>query len=305
MVRAGTGAFQDWLAAVGPLVEESLRRTLAGSSWGEAPPALRQAVADGFLSGGKRVRPALVLLACGAHGGERQRALPAAVAVEMVHAYSLVHDDLPAMDDDDLRRGRPTVHVAHGEALAILAGDALQALAFEVLAAQEDAALARDQAAILARAAGPAGMVGGQALDLAAEGRPCALGEVRAIHAAKTGALLAAALHLGARAAGAAPALWEAEDSPWRRYAGAVGSLFQATDDLLDATATTAALGKTAGKDEAVGKATLVRAAGLDGAREIARRLVGEARAALEAMPALGERDALADLPRFLLDRCR
>lgn len=296
--RTAPSPFRAWLDRVRPTIDRALEEAAASSSLGAAPDELAAAVRHALLSGGKRVRPALALLACEAAGGPAEAALPAAVACEMVHSYSLVHDDLPCMDDDVLRRGRPTVHVLFGEGGAVLAGDALQALAFEVLADQEDAALVRDQVRILAAAAGPAGMVGGQQLDLAAEGRPVGPEEVRAIHAAKTGALLAAALRLGVRAAGRDPSAWEP-------YAQSLGLLFQATDDLLDATGTTAELGKTAGKDAAAGKATLVRAAGLEGARKAAAALADEAREALAAIPGLAERPALEDLPRFLLARCR
>ncbi|MBC8328386.1 MAG: polyprenyl synthetase family protein [Planctomycetes bacterium] len=292
------GSFAAWLEACGRQVEPALERACRSTSLALGPAKLRQAVSHALLSGGKRVRPALALLACEAHGGAAELALPGAVACEMVHAYSLVHDDLPCMDDDVLRRGLPTVHVAFGEATAVLAGDALLGLAFEVLAAQPDAATARDQAGLLAAAAGPAGMVGGQQLDLEAEGRALDVAGVAAIHAAKTAALLAVSLQLGARAAGADPAAWTA-------YAGAVGRLFQATDDLLDATRTTAELGKTAGKDAAHGKATLVSALGLEAAGRAAQDLGREARAALEDLPIERHRGLLADLPDYLLNRCR
>ncbi len=281
-----------------PEVDAALAAALEEGSLRDAPVGLRDAVRAALLDGGKRVRPTLCLLACEAEGGERAAALPAAVALEMVHAYSLVHDDLPAMDDDALRRGRPTLHVSHGEALAILAGDALQALAFEVLAAQEDAVLARDQSSLLARAAGPAGMVGGQHLDLAAEGRPDAVGadEVRDIHARKTGALLQAAFLLGARAAGADP-------EPWRAFGARVGALYQAVDDLLDAAGRGDALGKEAGRDAARGKATWVGVHGREGGLRAAAALADAARAELDRRSPPGRYDALADLPRFLLAR--
>ncbi len=297
MAAATETGFPAWVVRKRAWMEEALREACQWSSLSAAPPRLRTAVETALLSGGKRVRPALCLLACAAEGGEEERALPGAVAVEMIHAYSLVHDDLPAMDDDVLRRGQPTLHVVFDEATAILAGDALQALAFEVLATQP-APLAGAQIAILARAAGPAGMVGGQQLDLAAEGEGVDLAGVRAIHAAKTGALFGAALQLGACAAGADPEAWSG-------YAEAVGQLFQATDDILDATRSTEELGKTAGKDAAAGKPTLVAAAGLDAARETAASLAERARAALAALPLRGPREELADLPQYLLERSR
>jgi len=297
-VKTTTRSFAAWLEDLRPRVDEALRAALRASTLKDAPPSLRAAVEDALLSGGKRFRPGLAVLACRSLGGALEAALPAGVACEMIHAYSLVHDDLPCMDDDDLRRGRPTVHVTFGEATAVLAGDALQALAFEVLAMQHDAALARDQARFLAAASGPAGMVGGQELDLRAEGRPATLESVTRIHAAKTGALIGAALRMGVRAAGGDPAAWNA-------YASAIGSLFQATDDLLDATATTAELGKTAGKDAAAGKATLPGVLGLAEARDYAAARAERARGALAELPVRAQREELEDLPSFLMERCR
>lgn len=295
--------FARWLEQVGPVIEDALRAELAASSLAAAPPALRDAVEHALLGGGKRVRPALALLGCRAAGGEGAAATPAAVAVEMVHAYSLVHDDLPCMDDDLLRRGRPTVHAAFGEATAVLAGDALLTLAFECLTASRHGAppeRALAQAALLARAAGPAGMVGGQQRDMEWEGRgtQANLAAVEEVHDGKTGALLAASFLLGVQAA-------EADPTPWRPWAFAVGRLFQATDDLLDGSASTEQLGKTAGKDAAAGKATLVAALGLDGAREYARRGADEAGRLLDAVEVRACRMELASLPDYLLERCR
>lgn len=289
--------FVAWLRATRREFEPHFRRSLEQTSYGRAPEALRNALAAAVLSPGKRIRPGLVLLSCEAHGGSRERALAAACAVEMIHAYSLVHDDLPCMDDDQLRRGQPTIHVAFGEALAVLAGDALQALAFELLARQEHAELGQSQAHLLALACGPAGMVGGQVLDLEAEGRECTALQVEAIHRAKTAALLQASLQLGACAAGAAPELWTA-------YGGFIGRLFQAADDLLDATASTADLGKTAGKDAASEKSTLVRAMGVDKAKAHAADLVIQAQKALPQNLVHG-RQELLDLPEYLLERNR
>ncbi len=294
-------SFARWLKEQAPSIQAALAQALQRPSLHAAPAQLRAAMDHALLGGGKGVRPALVLLGCAACGGSAAQALPAAVAVEMIHAYSLVHDDLPSMDDDALRRGRPTVHAQFGEACAVLAGDALQALAFEVLAEQTDAALGLHQVALLSHACGAAGMVGGQALDMelegAAEGVP--LAAVEAVHEAKTGALLACSLRLGVAAAGA-PA-----NPAWEAYAVATGRLFQATDDLLDATRSTSDLGKTAGKDEAAGKATLIAALGLDGARRYALQLAESARTAVDGLGAVAHSDALTDLPRFLLDRIR
>ncbi|TAH36317.1 MAG: polyprenyl synthetase family protein [Planctomycetota bacterium] len=291
-----TASFADWLAAARPEVEVALAAALQRRSAAAAPPALREAMQRALLAGGKRLRPALSLLACEASGGVRGRALAGALAAEMIHAYSLVHDDLPCMDDDQLRRGLPTLHVIYGEALAVLAGDALQALAFETLAAQEDARLAREQAALLSAAAGAAGMVGGQVLDLQAEGARCRAGDVEAIHARKTAALLCAALQMGAAAAGVDP-------KPWEAFGGALGRLFQATDDLLDATASREQLGKNPRRDQALEKATLVAALGLDGTRRRAAELAEEAHKALLELPLRRHRQVLRDVPAFLLQR--
>jgi farnesyl diphosphate synthase len=290
--------FQGWLAKVGPAVEDGLQAALEGAAIAAVPDKLHQAMGHALLEGGKRIRPALCLLACEAAGGSRADALPAALAVEMIHAYSLVHDDLPCMDDDALRRGRPSVHAAFGEATAVLAGDALQALAFETLAVQADATRARDQLRVLAAASGRAGMVGGQVLDMEAEGVQPDAEMVSAIHRAKTGALFSAAVLMGVRAAGG-------DGAAWAVYADAIGRLFQATDDLLDATATTAEIGKTAGKDQVVGKATLVAALGLDGARAAAESAVQDATTALPVDEANSRYNVLADLPRMLLARCQ
>ena len=284
--------FQAWLETVGPEVE--------AGSLAQAPQRLQDAVAHALLGGGKRVRPGLCLLAAEACGAPRAQALPAAIAVEMVHAYSLVHDDLPCMDDDLLRRGRPTVHAAFDEATAVLVGDALQAMAFEVLARQEDGALGARQCLRLAKAAGPAGMVGGQQLDMQLEGSgaSASMDEVERVHAGKTGALLAHAFLLGVDVA--------LDDAgPWEAWALLVGRLFQATDDLLDATRSTEELGKTAGKDDAAEKATLVAVLGLDGARRYAEALAAQAQSLLPAVPTQERTVELAALPAYLLERCR
>ena len=292
--------FQAWLETVGPEVEAALREALSSTSLADAPQRLQDAVAHALLGGGKRVRPGLCLLAAEACGASRAAALPAAVAVEMVHAYSLVHDDLPCMDDDLLRRGRPTVHAAFDEATAVLVGDALQAMAFELLARQEDSALAARQCLRLARAAGPAGMVGGQQLDMQLEGAgaSASMAEVEEVHAGKTGALLAHAFLLGVDVA-----LEEA--GPWEEWALLVGRLFQATDDLLDATRSTEELGKTAGKDDAAEKATLVAVLGLDGARRYAEALAAQAQSLFPALPTQQRSVEIAALPAYLLERCR
>ena len=268
----------------------------------EGPAArLLETMRYAVFSGGKRLRPVLALASCEAFGGRVKDALAPAAALEMVHTYSLIHDDLPAMDDDDLRRGRPTAHKAFGEAEAILAGDALLTLAFEVMAtrpAGEAAASRRAEAvAVLARRAGHSGMVGGQLADLLAERRPPAEAPIEWIHRHKTGALLAASVEIGALHAGAA-----ANDlAAIARYGEAMGLAFQITDDVLDRTASAEALGKTPGKDEKSGKATYPALVGLDESRREARRLVA---LALEAIPSCVKEPAVLEaLARYAVDR--
>jgi len=255
-----------------------------------SPAELHRAMRYAVLGGGKRLRPQLVYAAAHALGEDGPSLDAAACAVELIHAYSLVHDDLPAMDDDALRRGRPTCHIVFGEAMAILAGDALQALAFEILA---DAAARRTDAATgiamlraLGRACGAEGMAGGQALDLAAVGHPLSLAELEHMHACKTGALIRASVQLGALAAAADADTLQALD----RYAHAVGLAFQVRDDILDVEGESAVIGKTAGKDAAAAKPTFPSIIGLDASRT---RLAELTDAALAAIVPLGSRAAL------------
>ncbi|MBZ0331553.1 polyprenyl synthetase family protein [Halomonas sp. ANAO-440] len=262
-----------------------------------AAPRLDEAMRHGLLVGGKRLRPVLVYLAGRALGASDADLDPSAAAVELVHAYSLVHDDLPAMDDDDLRRGQPTVHRAYDEATAILAGDALQTLAFEVLAS---AAHPRLPALMLtlARAAGRDGMVGGQALDLAAVGGHPDVEALATMHAHKTGALIRAAVRMGALTA-------VVESDPrvaaLEHYAQALGLAFQIHDDVLDVTGDTRTLGKASGADAARDKPTYPALLGLDGARARALELTEEA---LVALAPLGEASApLAELARYMIER--
>jgi geranylgeranyl pyrophosphate synthase len=262
------------------------------------PPVLRQAMAHSLLGGGKRLRPILLLWAYDAVSGQRRPvvarpgALRAAAGLEMIHTYSLIHDDLPAMDDDVLRRGRPTCHVVFGEATAILAGDGLQARGFELLALGGGPA-AGSLVARVAAAVGPAGMVGGQQADLESEGRPVTAATIRTIHLGKTARLLAAALASGAQLGGATPRTVAAVEA-----AGLdLGLAFQGADDLLDVTGTAAELGKTAGKDAAAGKATWVRVEGLEAARRRTRRLGERGLAELRAaLPAGSARERLLEL---------
>lgn len=270
---------------------------------GGAPKVLREAMRHALLGGGKRLRPALVLACCRWVGGREEDALPGALAVELVHGYSLVHDDLPCMDDDDLRRGRPTVHKAFGEGLAVLAGDALLTLAFEVLARGPAPAERKVAAAAeLARAAGAEGMVGGQVMDLEAEGKDCGIEEVEAIHRGKTAALLAASCRIGGLLGGGARERVEVLG----RYGEALGLAFQIVDDCLDETSDPRTLGKAAGKDRDHGKATWPGAVGLEAARERAGSL------AREAARWIGDRTGvepegriLQDLALFVVERNR
>jgi len=253
------------------------------------------------FSGGKRLRPVLALAACEAFGGGPGDVIDPAAALELVHTYSLVHDDLPAMDDDDLRRGRPTAHKAFGEAEAILAGDALLTLAFEILATRpvgdETAGRRASAVALIARRAGWSGMVGGQLGDLEATRRPPAEAPIEWIHRHKTGALLSASVELGALHAGASP-----EDcAAMSRYGDALGLAFQIADDVLDRTASAAALGKTPGKDEKSGKATYPALLGVDASRREADRLIA---VALSSIPgSVKEPAILTALARYAVDR--
>ena len=244
-----------------------------------APAGLGEAMRYGVLDGGKRLRPLLVLAACQAVQGSREAALRAAVSVELIHAYSLVHDDMPCMDNDVLRRGKPTVHVKFGQAQAMLAGDAMQALAFEVLTPDEGVAPALQArlTALLARAAGHAGMAGGQAIDLASIGRTLDETALRDMHRRKTGALLQASVLMGAACGRVDAPAWRALAD----YGAAVGLAFQVVDDILDVTQASETLGKTAGKDLDHNKPTYVSVLGLDAARRHADDLREQALAAL------------------------
>jgi geranylgeranyl diphosphate synthase type II len=265
------------------------------------PERLAEAMRYSLLSGGKRLRPMLVLMATQACGCEIQKALPAACAVEMVHTYSLIHDDLPAMDDDDLRRGRPTCHKVYGEAMAILAGDALLTRAFELLASElSPPKLAAECCAALGRAAGARALVGGQADDLAAEhAEQRSIELLESIHARKTGAMLNVSLELGALCAGAD---WR-QQSALAGYGRRLGLAFQIMDDLLDVQGDEAAMGKRVGKDSQRGKLTFPGLLGIEESLRRAQALVAEARAALEPLgPGAACLDALA---RYVVERNR
>jgi len=251
-----------------------------------SPADLGVAMRYGVLEGGKRLRALLVLASSDAVGGNPDAALRAACAVEMIHAYSLIHDDMPCMDNDVLRRGKPTVHVAFGEAQALLAGDALQALAFEILT-PDDANISGDIQAklcrLLARASGLDGMAGGQAIDLASVGKSLTELELKRMHELKTGALLKASVEMGAACQGATDkALQPLLLASLAAYGMAVGLAFQVVDDILDVTADEATLGKTAGKDAAQNKPTYVTLLGLAAAEKYANQLLAESLAALD-----------------------
>ena len=271
-----------------------------------APAELVEAMRYAVLDGGKRLRPLLVLAAheavCDpADGAAAQAALRAACAVELIHAYSLVHDDMPCMDNDVLRRGKPTVHVQFGEASALLAGDALQALAFELLTPVDGTVPASTQAqlcGLLARAAGSAGMAGGQAIDLASVGLPLTERQLREMHELKTGALLQGSVMMGAHCGNPGAQALTALST----YGAAVGLAFQVVDDILDVTADSATLGKTAGKDADNNKPTYVSLMGLQASQAYAQALLAQALAALEAS-GLAHTQALRALADMVVNR--
>ncbi len=283
-------SFADWAGGHAARIERALETALPAAD--EHPVPLHDAMRYAVLGGGKRIRPLLVLAAGEATGAPQAALVAAGCAVEMVHAYSLVHDDLPCMDDDVLRRGRPTVHVVWGEALAMLVGDALQAMAFEVLAGVDRPAAAR-MVAELAAAAGSRGMAGGQAIDLAAVGGPMAQAALEDMHRRKTGALLRASVRLGAMC-GDAPAETAGRlDS----YAEAIGLAFQVVDDILDVEGDAATLGKTAGKDADSNKPTYVSVLGLAESKRMAADLHASALSAIAPLGEAGRRlRELADL---------
>lgn len=285
------------LESLRPDVERALAAATEFSA--DCPARLADAIRYALLAPGKRLRPGLVLMAAEASGGSTEAAMPAAVAVEMIHAYSLIHDDLPAMDDDDRRRGRPTVHIRFDEATAILAGDALQAEAFRHLATRiSEPRTAAQAVAVLAAAAGASALVGGQAEDLAAEsGGEQTLERLEGIHRRKTGALIAASVDLGAVLGGAS----ESTRDALRNYARDLGLAFQVVDDLLDFTADEAAMGKRVGKDADRGKLTYPGLLGVEGARQKAQQLIESARSEAALLGARAWR--LQGLAHYVLER--
>ena len=265
--------YSNWCASQRQLVEQALSRWVACPTISPAPAGLGDAMRYAVLDGGKRLRPLLAIAACEAVAGDLHSAMRVACAVELIHAYSLVHDDMPCMDNDVLRRGKPTVHVKFGEANALLAGDALQALAFELLTPDDitmDTAMQARLCRMLAQAAGSLGMAGGQAIDLASVGLPLSSQQLHAMHHLKTGALLQTSVLMGARCGNPSPSVLQT----LQNYGAAVGLAFQVVDDILDVTANSATLGKTVGKDAAQHKPTFVSLMGLDAANDYAQQLL-------------------------------
>ncbi|HYW80607.1 MAG TPA: farnesyl diphosphate synthase [Thermoguttaceae bacterium] len=298
MVEIPSRCFTEYAAQLRRQVDVALHRHVEPGAG--CPPLLRDAIAYSLLAPGKRLRPMLVLMAAEACGRSAESAMPAACAVEMVHAYSLIHDDLPAMDDDDLRRGQPTCHKKFDEATAILAGDALLTMAFEVLATQVSPLdVAAACCAELAAAAGPSGMVGGQADDMAAPHVEGDLAALESIHRRKTGAMIRVSLRLGARIASA-----DAEQlAALSDYGDQLGLAFQITDDLLDVQSNEATLGKRVGKDAGLGKLTFPGLLGIDQSLARAEQTVQRACRALEP---LGSRaGSLEALAHYVLERNR
>ena len=269
------GVFERWVKQSLEEVEHALEAWVPEA----APAGLGEAMRYAVLGAGKRLRPLLVLAAADAAGGQREAAMRAACAVELIHAYSLAHDDMPCMDNDVLRRGKPTLHVQYGEAQAMLAGDAMQALAFDVLTPDEGVApaLQAKLCRLLARASGYDGMAGGQAIDLASIGKPLDEAKLRDMHRRKTGVLLQASVLMGAACGELSPSAW----ASLSRYGAAIGLAFQVVDDILDVTQDSDVLGKTAGKDQDNNKPTYVSVLGLAPARAYALRLRDEAHQAL------------------------
>jgi geranylgeranyl pyrophosphate synthase len=303
-------ALGPYLAARRAEIDAALLSYLPG--WPETPAVVADAMRYSVVAGGKRLRPIITLTAADAIGGSDARtlAMPAACALEMIHTYSLIHDDLPAMDDDTMRRGKPTLHVVVGDGMAILAGDGLQAEAFRLLArepASADPLMATRKLRVItliADAAGPRGMVGGQAIDLQAvrpapnsRTTPLSAADVEAMHARKTGALIRAAAVAGAVMAGAGEHVVSAID----RFAAAIGLAFQIVDDVLDVEAASSTLGKTAGKDAAAGKPTYPALYGLDRSRQLARDCLQRAEAALASVSL--ERSHLLGIARWIVTR--
>ena len=285
------------IASIRKKVDRSLDQWLPKES--DRPSSLHRAMRYSIFSGGKRLRPVLTMAAAEVCGGRPANALPAACAVECVHTYSLIHDDLPCMDNDDLRRGRPTSHKVFGEAIAVLAGDALLTIAFEMLAKTKEPARHNlsDFYLELAIASGSSCLIGGQVADIEAENKPITPGDLRFIHRGKTAALISASLKLGAMSANATPKQVDALAT----FGSSIGLAFQIIDDILDVTQSTKTLGKSAGKDSTAGKATYPAVYGIEKSKREAARLTKNARKALEPHGSKGS--FLLSLADHLLDR--
>lgn len=297
-VAEGGALLKQDMAARAAVMESAIDHLLPPTTGGDA--RLWDAMRYATLGGGKRLRGYLAITTAALFDVPEAQAARVAASVEMLHAYSLVHDDLPAMDDDDIRRGQPSTHRKFDEATAILAGDALQTKAFDILASSkthESAEVRIDLIAAFAEASGAAGMVGGQMIDMEGEGRALPLAEVSHLHALKTGCLIRYSAESGAILGQATPDL----RARLRSYGTAIGAAFQIADDILDTTATAEELGKTAGKDEAAGKSTFVALLGIDGARKEAARLTEQAIADLAPFGARADR--LRDLAYYVIER--
>lgn len=292
-------SFQDWARVTAGTMERTLAELLPQA--GTVPVRLHDAMRYATLGGGKRVRPMLAFAAGETTGAPEERVRIAAAAVEMIHAYSLIHDDLPCMDDDVLRRGRPTCHVEFDEATALLAGDALQALAFQLVSAHrlcDDAAAQIDLIRLFTEACGSHGMAGGQAIDLANVDKAITLPELEHMHMLKTGALIRASVLMGAACG---TPMDEAERGRLDHYAKCIGLAFQVVDDILDCESNTEKLGKTAGKDQDANKPTYVSLMGLGPAKSFADELLADALASLDVFGGKGKR--LAELAEFIVRR--
>ncbi|MDX1451202.1 MAG: (2E,6E)-farnesyl diphosphate synthase [Oleiphilaceae bacterium] len=295
--------FTAWLPQLRAQVDERLKLLIEQHSPSEQ--RLSKAIAYSTLLGGKRVRPALLIATAHCFGASTEQAINPACAVELLHAYSLVHDDLPAMDDDDLRRGQATCHKAFDEATAILAGDAMQTMAFEILSTPSDQLNAAHQLEMirhLASASGACGMVLGQAMDLEGEGKQLTLQQLELVHRHKTGALIEASVLIGSLCGNTRPS--EAQTQQLRRYAQCIGLAFQVQDDILDVIGDTETLGKAQGADIARGKSTYPALLGIDGARQKLIELHDQALASLAQLPG-GETQMLAEIADFIISRIR
>ncbi|NUM56016.1 MAG: polyprenyl synthetase family protein [Candidatus Hydrogenedentes bacterium] len=291
MDHEGIHLIDQFLTSKASKTETALRSYLTRCS--DAPSALREAIEYSLFAGGKRLRPALALGAAELVSGNDAPALPVACALEMIHTYSLIHDDLPSMDNDDLRRGKPTLHKVYGEAVAILAGDALLTLAFEAAADCGSIRVMRE----IAQAAGMCGMVGGQVIDIESEHRRLGVAELRKLHAKKTGALIRVSVRAGAMVAGAA----ESQLGALTQYGEAIGLAFQIADDILDVVGDEVAIGKPVGSDEARQKSTYPAVIGLDGARKLASEAIADA---VNSLAEFGPKaDTFRALARFIIER--